>query len=167
MLSSGFREEGFFLSEKIYIKKRFTNSEIFLYHYFYRKTNIYPENVIIIKNFIFFFVSNKDYFDAKISLNLMRKELKKKILIIRKENNLIKLLFSFFPDPYIHDIKVGWNIYSKKRIINICFLSFEERGIAVGRSGEYIKSINEIFKKYIKLENSNIPIKISCELVQL
>lgn len=42
----------------------------------------------------------------------------------------------------------------------VYFLSFEDRGIAVGRRGDYIKAINEIFKKYVIFENAEVPIKI-------
>ena len=89
------------------------------------------------------------------------------VILIRAENNLIKLLFGFFPDPYIHDIKIEIN-EKKIKTITICFISFEERGIAIGRSGDYIKAVNEIFEKYIVLEKKEIPFsKIKCELVSL
>ncbi|HEY0090043.1 MAG TPA: hypothetical protein VGB37_14450, partial [Candidatus Lokiarchaeia archaeon] len=131
------------------------------------KTKIYAENVIVIKNFIFFFVHNEDYFEAKFALNFIRKELSKKIIIVGAEKSLIKLLFNLFPDLYIHDIKVECDLYSNERIVYVYFLSFEDRGIAVGRRGDYIKAINEIFKKYVIFENAEVPIKIKCELIQM
>jgi len=73
---------------------------------------------------------------------------------------------NLFPDLYIHDIKVECDLYSNMRIVYVYFLSFEERGIAVGRRGDYIKAINAIFKKYVKFEKAEVPIKIKCELIQ-
>lgn len=167
MISTGTVADDLFFSQKITIKKKYSNRELKLHQYFYHITNIYPENIIQLKKFIFFFVNNENYFKAIIFLNYIRKQLWKKVLIIRAEDTLIKLLFGLFPDPYIHDIKVEMNIYSGKKIVNVCFLSFEERGIAIGRSGDYIKAVNEIFEKYIIFENSGIPIKIKCELINL
>lgn len=76
--------ENLFFSQKLKIKKRFFNRELNLHQYFHDKTKkIYPENVIVIKNFVFFFVNNKHYFRAKLFLHSMRKQLNKKVLIIR------------------------------------------------------------------------------------
>ena len=86
-------------------KKIYSNFELKLREYFYEKTEIYPENVILTENFIFFFVKSQDYFKARLYLGSFRKYLESKILIIRAEKVLIKLLFGFFPDPYIHDLK--------------------------------------------------------------
>jgi len=156
-----------FFSQIIKIKKKYSNTEFNLHQYFYKKTKLHPENIIIINQFIFFFIKNEDYFKAKLFLNSIRKQLEKKILLIRAENNLIKLLFGFFPDPYIHDIKIEIN-EKKIKTITICFISFEERGIAIGRSGDYIKAVNEIFEKYIIFEKKEIPFsKIKCELVKI
>ena len=156
-----------FFSQIIKIKKKYSNLEFNLHQYFYKKTKLHPENIIVLNQFIFFFIKNEDYFKAKLFLNSIRKQLEKKILLIRAENNLIKLLFGFFPDPYIHDIKIEIN-EKKIKTITICFISFEERGIAIGRSGDYIKAVNEIFEKYIIFEKKEIPFsKIKCELVKI
>ncbi len=155
--------------QKVKIKKKYSNIEINLLKYFFYKTRIYPENVIVLNQFIFFFVNNKDYFQTKLFLNSMRKQLEKKILIIRAEKKLIKLIFGLFPDPYIHDIKVenyecdGINMTT----IVLYFITFEERGIAIGRSGDYIKAVNEFFNKFVSFENKNILIRIKCELKEL
>ena len=114
-----------FFYQKLKFKKKYSNREIYLLQYFHKKTKMYPQNVLVIQNFIFYFVRNEDYFKAKLYLKNFRKDLDKKILVIRDEKILIKLLFSFFPDPYIHDIKIEMNIYSGKKIITICFLSFK------------------------------------------
>lgn len=159
-------ESNSFFSKKVNIKKKFYNKELYLLQYFRQKTKIYPENVIVLRNFIFFFVKNENYFKAKRYLKAIRKQLRSKILIIRAENTLIKLLFSFFPDLYIHDIKL--DIIEKnngRTIINVCFLTYEERGIAIGRNGDYIKAINVIFEKYITSENDRFPILIKCEII--
>ncbi len=141
---------------------KFTNFEIKLYEYFLQKTGVYPQNIITIDNFVFFFVNNEDYFKAKDHIKTIRKELIKKALIIRAENTLINLLYSLFPDLYIHDIKIEWNFYSGKREISINFLSFKERGIAIGRNGDYIKTVNDLFNKYILFQNDGKPITIKC-----
>jgi hypothetical protein len=167
-------EEEFFFTQKVLLKKRFTNKELILHQYFFKKTRIYPENIIIIKNLIFFFVKNKDYFKAKLYLREIRGEsCVKKIQIIRLERTLIKFLLSFFPDPYIHDIILTTDEYTGTRVINVGLLSFKERGIAIGRSGDYIKAVNEIFKNYAFFEEYatfkrySIPIRIKCELFNL
>jgi hypothetical protein len=145
------------------IVNKITNFEIKLYKYFSGKTHIYPQNIIIINNFIFFFVNNEDYFFAKRYINSIRKDLIKKSLIIRAENTLITLLYSLFPDLYIHDIKIEWNIYSGKREICINFLSFKERGIAVGCNGDYIKTVNQLFEKNVIMQIDDKPFKINCD----
>ena len=82
-------------------------------------------------------------------------------MIIKTESTLIRLLFSLFPDTYIHDIELNTDEYGRK-VITIIFYFYEDRGIAVGRGGTYIKIINGIFDEYINLENSNSLIKIRC-----
>lgn len=144
------------------IINKFTNFEIKLYKYFLKKTHIYPQNVININKFVFFFVNNEDYFSAKNHINSIRKELIKKALIIRAENTLINLLYSLFPDLYIHDIRIEWNVFSGKREISINFLSFRERGIAIGCNGDYIKTVNQLFEKNVILQNREKPFKINC-----
>lgn len=156
-----------FFSLKISMKKRYSNDELIYYRYFYKKTNVYPEHIIIIRNFIFFFVKNQDYFKAKLHLGSFRRNLGSKVLIVRAENILINLLFGFFPDLYIHDIVSSINKYTGTVNVIIYFISFEERGIAIGRNGEYIKAVNEIFEKYIRFEKDIDSIKIKCEFFQL
>lgn len=157
-----------FLSQKLNIKKKYFNQEFYLHQYFHNKTKkIHPESVIIYKNIIFFFVKNEDYFKARLSLRSVRKDLRnKKILVIRAEQTLIKLLFSFFPDTYIHDIELDFNEKNNEKIITVGFLTFEERGIAVGRNGDYIKAVNEIFQKHVNYEvHDDSKIKIQCEFI--
>jgi len=145
--------------------KKYSNNELKLYKYFHSKTEgIYPDFVVVINQFIFFFVRNENYFDSKTYLNSMRREIRnKKILIIRAENVLINLLFSLFPDLYIHSISLDMNDSSGQREISVCFLSYKERGIAIGRGAEYIRSVNELFKKYVIFENNSKPIEIKCK----
>ena len=147
--------------------KKYSNSELKLHKYFHNKTGgIYPEFVIVIDQFIFFFVKNENYFDSKLYLNVMRREIRnRKILIIRTENVLINILFSLFPDLYIHNISLKRNDSSGKREISVYFLTYKERGIAIGRGAEYIKCVNELFKRYIRFENKSTPIEIKCKNV--
>lgn len=159
-------EEKIFFLEKLKIKKKYTNTELKLYQYFYEKTKkIYPENVIVINNFIFFFVANEYYFKVKLFLYSLRKELNKKVLIIRAENTLINLLFGFFPDIYIHDVKLKIDKDTGLKHILVYFLSFEERAIAIGCNGEYIKAVNYIFDNYVIFKNYDHPIRIKCKLI--
>ncbi|MFX0028690.1 MAG: hypothetical protein ACFE8B_05745 [Candidatus Hermodarchaeota archaeon] len=147
--------------------RKYSNSELKLYQYFYSKTNgIYPEFVIIIGKYIFFFVNNKYYFNTKKYLDSMRREVRsKKILIVRVENVFIRLLFSLFPDLYIHDIALEFDNSSGQKKITIFFLTFKERRIAIGRGAEYIRTVNKLFNKYIIFENEYTPIEIECKSI--
>ncbi len=167
-------DEELFFTQKVLLKKKYQNRELALHKYFWQKTKVFPDCVIVIKNFIFFFVSNKDYFKAKIYLREFRVELmEKKVLILRVEKTLVKFILSFFPDPYIHDIKLDIDEETGVRRIMIYLYSYEERGIAIGRSGEYIKVINEILKDYVMFEEYAtfkkyyIPIEIKCESLHI
>jgi len=92
--------------QKVKIKKKFKNEELSYLNFFEIKTNVIPENIIIRDNFIFFFVRNEDYFRAKQKLGFFRINFSdKKVLIIRAEKTLTKLIFGFFPDVAIHDIE--------------------------------------------------------------
>jgi len=98
-------------------------------------------------------------------LDAMRREIsQRKILIIRIERILLNLLFSFFPDLNIDTIKIESNNKSGLREISIYFLFRNERGIAIGRNGDYIKAVNEIFKKYVIFENRNTPLEVKCKV---
>lgn len=164
---SGLFETNSFFTLNVSMKKRYSNDELIYYRYFYQKINVYPEHIIIIRNFIFFFVKGSDYFKAKLHLGAFRRNLGSKILIIRAEKTLIRLLFGFFPDLYIHDIVSSINKYTGIINVTIYFISFEERGIAIGRNGEYIKTVNEIFEKYITFEKDINSIKIKCKFFRL
>ncbi len=155
-------EEDLFFIQEITIKKKFTNHEMQLHHFFHSLTKTYPTNVIVIEPFIFFFVDISDFFKAKLFINALRKKLNKKILIIREEKTLLNLIFELFPDIYIHDIK-----YDNDRTISVCFISWEERGIAIGCNGDYIKSINEFFKHFVRFSENIERLCIKCELVEI
>jgi len=147
--------------------RKYSNFELKLGKYFYNKTKgVYPEFIIVIDKFVFFFVKNESYFISKFYLDSMRREIKsKKVIIIRVENVFINLLFSFFPDLYIHDIKIEKDESSGVREISLYFLTYKERGIAIGRKGEYIKSLNELCQKFLVLENRITPLEIKCKTV--
>jgi hypothetical protein len=158
-----------FLSQKIKFKKRYSNKQLLLFQYFRAKTKIYPENILIINGIIFFFVKKKDYFRAKLYQHQLRMESKfMKVIIISIEETLIKQIFSFFPDIYIHDIKFSAE-ENKKCHINIISLSKKEREIAIGNGGMYIDAINEIFKNHIILKGNfanNFKLNIQCNLAR-
>ena len=145
--------------------KKYSNFELKLREYFAQKTEgIYPEFIVVINQYIFFFVKKKDYFSSKMHLNSMRRQFnRRKILIIRIEKILINLLFSFFPDLNIDDIKIEVDNRSGRREISVYFLFFEERGIAIGRNGDYIRAVNSVFENYVVFENNTTPLKIKCK----
>ncbi|HEC39297.1 hypothetical protein LCGC14_2042580 [marine sediment metagenome] len=145
--------------------KKYTNTELALFKFFYEKTNgIHPELIVVIKHFIFFFVKNEHYFISKLYLNSMRRQIaNRKILIIRAEPVLINLIFSLFPDLCIHDVVLEVDDFSGVREISLYFLTFRERGIAIGRRAEYIRCVNKLFKEYIIFENKSKPIEIICK----
>jgi hypothetical protein len=146
-------------------KKKYSNFELKLREYFFEKTKgIYPEFVVVIRQYVFFFVKKQHYFSSKVYLDSIRREIgDRKIIIIRIEKILINMLFSFFPDLNIENIKIEFDNHSSNREISIYFLLFEERGIAIGRNGDYIRAVNEIFEKFIVFENQNTPMKVKCK----
>ncbi len=167
-----FNPDDIFLSQKLKIKSRYsTIDQTFgLYHTFVKITKINPESVFIYNDaIIFFFVKNSEYFKAKWALGSLKKYLRnKKVLIIRAEQTLLRLLFSFFPDTYIHDIGLDFNEKTNEKVITVGFLSFEHRGIAVGRNGDYIKAINEIFRRFVNFEAlEDFKVKIQVEYIKL
>ena len=163
--------ENLFFSRIINIKKKFLNQELKFLKLFLETTNIFPVSVILIDNFVFFFVKSGDYFTAKSHLNKLRHIIKsRKISVIRAETTLIKLIFSFFDDIYIHNVRTNEN--SKGEIVEVLFLSNKDRAIAVGKEGKYIKTVNYLFKNYISLKNpvnktGSVPLEVKCSLTSV
>lgn len=163
--------ENFFLSQVIDIRKKFKNTELKFIKLFFEKTNIFPVSVILKDKFVFFFVKSADYFNAKSYLNKLRHIIKgRKISVIRAETILIKLIFSFFPDIYIHDIRTNEN--SKRDVIDVLFLCYKDRAVAVGKEGKYIKTVNYLFKNYIFFKSpvkktGNIPLELRCSITSI
>jgi hypothetical protein len=155
--------------QKLTVKKKFSNRELLLFHFFYDSTKIFPKNVILVKDIVFFFLDNENYFEAKSKLSYLRKKFQnRRIVFVREEGVLVNLVFGFFPDPYIHRIRIERNTITGQIIIIIGFLSYEERGIAVGCNGDYIKAINKIFESYVKFSDyQGFQLKIKCEVVGL
>ena len=147
--------------------RKYSNFELKLCKYFYRKTKgVVPDFIVVINNFIFFFVKKENYFASKYYLGSIRREISpKKVLIIRIERVFINLVFSFFPDLYIHEVKLENDEISGNRELSVYFLTYEDRGIAIGRRGEYIKCLNELCQKYIVLEHKRIPLEIKCKSI--
>ena len=150
--------EDLFYTYELRILKKYCNEELKLHQYFLQKTNIIPENIIIIEKFLFFFIKNNDYFQAKTYLKQIRADLSnRKILIARAEKTIVRLLMALFPDVYIHDIELEVDEETGDLSMKVYLLSFEQRGIAIGRNGNYIKAVNTLFSNYI------FPVKINCE----
>lgn len=158
-----------FFYQKLIVKKIFSNEELLLFHFFYETTKSPPQNVIIIKDFVFFFLKNENYFNAKSKLPYLRKKFQhRKIVIVREEEVLVNLVYGFFPDPYIHTVIIEKNLHTGKTDVMVGFLSYEERGIAVGCNGDYIKAVNEIFERYvIFVNNKKFRVRIKCEVVKI
>ena len=136
-----------------------------LHNFFYDKTNLYPENILIRKGYVFFFVKTIEYFKSKKFLKPMRTKINNKVIIIRAEKTLIKLILGFFPDTYVHEITLDMDC-TGKIFVYLHFIFYEDRGIAIGRRGEYIKLVNEIFKKDIELEYDD-DFEIRCKYCEL
>jgi len=155
--------------QKLTVNKKFSNKELLLFHFFYDSTKIFPRNVILVKDIVFFFIDNEKYFEAKLKLPYLRKRFQsRRIILVREEIVLANLVFGFFPDPYIHTIRIERNSRTGQIIIIVGFLSYEERGIAVGCNGDYIKAINRIFESYVKFADyQGFQVKIKCEVVSL
>ncbi len=155
--------------QKITVKKKFSNKELLLFHFFHEITKVFPQNVIIVDEFVFFFLKNDNYFNAKSKLPYLRKKFQhRKIVIVREEDVLVNLVYGFFPDPYIHTVRIERNVFTGKTDVKVGFLSYVERGIAVGCKGNYIKAVNKIFELYvIFVNNIGFPVKIKCDLVTL
>ncbi len=148
--------------------KKYSNYELKLREYFFEKTKgIYPVFIVVIRQFIFFFVKKEDYFGSKVYLDSIRREISnKKIIIIRIEKILINMLFSFFPDLNIDTIKIEYDRRSGEREISVYFLFFKDRGIAIGRNGDYIKAVNDLFKYYVIFGDRNSSVKLKCKFKQ-
>jgi hypothetical protein len=91
----------------------------------------------------------------------------KKILIIREEPTLIRLIFSFFEDTYIHNVRL--NEGPTRDIINVLFSFNKDGAVAVGIDGRYIKAVNYIFRNYITLNYrfnkfESYPLELKCSL---
>ena len=154
-----------FLTQKVDIKTKYSNNEYYLYHFFHTITKVYPDNVILIAPYVFFFAKGEKYYKGKSKLNTIRKKLvNKKVMIVKSEPTLIRLLFSLFPDTYIHDVLLDVK-EDGTRLITILFYFYEDRAIAIGRKGTYIKTINRIFNEYIYLEYNSTPIEIKCKAI--
>jgi hypothetical protein len=163
-----------FFNNLIIIKKPILNDELKFLKFFYENTKILPINILIRHNFIFIFVNNEDYFNAKILFRKLRYKLNlppKKFLIMRAESTFLRLIFTFFQDTYIHDVIFESQLKDKVKIIRILFFLNVDRLIAVGNNGNYIKTINFIINNYLYIKIHNWltkigPVEIICDLVK-
>lgn len=105
---------------------------------FKRMSGIEPINVIYINEHLFIFLSSENYFQAKRRFTLFKKKFRfLKIFFLREEKNFFNLIFSLFPDAYLHQIKVDY----KKQTITI----------PNPTNNDQIEPevLNELFNKYI------------------
>jgi len=160
-----------YFSQIVNIKKKFFNTELKFFKFFFEITKIVPVFVIIRNPFVFYFVKPRDFFMAKFFLRKLRYKLKgKKISIIWVETTLIRLVFSFFDDVYIHNVKLIEK--TNGTLIDVIFLFDKDRAVAVGNEGGYIKTVNYIFRNYISFDSSfnkseKDPIEIRCTKTNL
>lgn len=155
-----------YFSQIVNIKKIFFNTELKFFKFFFEITKIVPVFLIIRNPFVFYFVNPRDFFMAKFFLRKLRYKLNgKKISIIRAETTLIRLVFSFFDDVYIHNVKLIEK--TNRTLIDVIFLFDKDRAVAVGNKGGYIKAVNYIFKNFISFDNpfnkfEKDPVEIRC-----
>ena len=161
----------FYFSQIVNIKKKFFNTELKFFKFFFEITNIVPVFVVVRNQFVFYFVKPRDFFIAKFFLRKLRYKLNgKKISIIRAETTLMRLVFSFFDDVYIHNVKLIEK--SNRTLIDVIFLFNKDRAVAVGIEGGYIKAVNYIFRNYISFDRSfnkfeKDPVEIRCSKTNL
>lgn len=160
--------ESAILNQRIFVKRIYKKYEIALFQLFHEKVNIFPEHVIHVNDFVFFFVKNRYYFHARRANKTLRNLLaNKKVLIIRSEGDLVRTVFSFFPDTYIYDISLVLEGDGKKLVVVLDFIIKEDRGIALGRDGAYIKTVNLIFNRFIQLKRGPEKVEIKCKFKEL
>ena len=149
------------------ISKRFSNFELKLYNFFLKKTKIYPKCIIVIDQFVFFFIDSnlKVYSEVKKHIHYLRRNMVKKVAIIKDQSTLIHLIYSLFPDIFIYDIAIEDSNIPNEKKISLFFLSYQDRAIAIGRKGNYIKAINQLLKNYILFQNHKSQVKLECKVV--
>ena len=149
--------EAVFFNQKVKIRSIIRNDEIKYMKFFKYKTNICCENIIHYKNYIFFFVKSSLFQKANKYLTQLRNSLVgKKILIIKQKKRILDLIYTFFPNVNIRKMELLIKNNTGDLELLIFIPHFKERGIAIGKAGNYIKIVNEIFEKFI------YPVKISC-----
>jgi len=115
---------------------------------------IYPKDVVLINEYVFFIVRSEDYFRAKSLIRSVRRKLGNyKVQIIKAEKSFLRFLFNLFPDAYIHDINVKRNPIKEKTQIIFEFLSYEDRAISKLPNKEYFEIVSEFIKKYFGKED--------------
>ncbi len=81
---------------------KFSNEELLYFKYFHEQTNVFPKFVLILYNFIFYFIDGKEYAEVNKYIDAFRRSIKhKKILFIYLEDVLVNLTHRFFPNIYI------------------------------------------------------------------
>jgi len=155
-----------FLHQKVNVKKHFSNRELLLYDHFYETTKIYPKNLIVLQNFVFFFVDGENYFEAKRFLHILQKFMVNNvILIIRNEETLIKMLYNLFPDSYVHDISLR---LSKKIVVSIHILSLFQTKASIRYWNLYFKVVNQLFEDFVEFEaHPGVSIIINYKIVDV
>lgn len=159
-----------YLGQICEIERKFTNIELKISKIFYIITRIYFDAVISLPPYLFFFLKPDEYLRAKIFIKKLRNKFDRKIRLIRfrnKEDSLLHLINALFSDVYIHDYSCYFDERKQMDTIVLKFITFEERGIAIGRNGEYIKTINHLLSNHIKYADRTKEVRVKCILTEL
>ena len=149
--------EALFFNQRVRFRNIIRNDELVYMKFFKYKTKLFCENVILYGKYVFYFVKPNHFRKASKHLVQLRTSLpSKKILIIKNERRILDLIYAFFPDASIKKLELKIKKVTGDIELFIYFKHFRERGIAIGKKGNFIRILNEVFEKYI------YPVKISC-----
>ncbi len=154
-----------YLRQKVEIKRKFTNKEITLSKKFASYAKVQPDNIIFIEPYIFFFLEPDKYYKTKYFIQTLKKELGKKIRLVKfrnKRDTLLDLITSLFPEIFINDYGYYFDSNNQMDVIVVETLTLQERGIAIGRNGEYIKAINALLTNHALYDYRTKYVQIRC-----
>ena len=154
-----------FWYQRINVKKHFSNRELLLCDLFYQKTKIYPKNLILLQDFIFCFVDGENYFEVKSFLPyLLKLMVNKIILVIRKEENLIRFLYNLFSNSYVHNISLQ---LKKNYVVSIHVFSSDQTKVSIEFLNQYFKVLNKLFEEFVEFEiPPRVPLVINYKLIE-
>jgi len=156
-----------YLGQVTEIKRTFTNEELKIGEMFNKITKTNLEAIIPVSPYLFFFLTPDEYYKAKRFIRKLRAQFQKKVRLIKfsnKKDTLLNLITALFSELYIHDYSCYYDSIKGMDIIIIKFLTYEERGLAIGKNGNYIKTINFLLSRYVKYEDRSKEVRVRCVL---